>query len=226
MKYINFADPPSKQAADINDNFSEIGTGGGGEATVSSADIVDATTVGRSVLTAVSMEEARTAIGAGTSNLTLGTTASTALAGNTPLLAIGTTATTAKAGNYQPTAANISDSTAIGRSVLTAVDAAAARTAIGAGTSSLAIGTTGTTAAAGNHGHSVATTTTAGFMSATDKAKLESVPTSGVMVRATAQPETPTSPGEVGQWWASEDEFFICVAPDTWRVVALSTWTP
>ena len=47
-------------------------------------------------------------------------------------------------------ASAISDSTATGRSVLTAADAAAARTAIGAGTSSLAIGTTGTTAAAGN----------------------------------------------------------------------------
>ena len=76
---------------------------------------------------------ARTAIGAGTSNLV-----------------VGTTAADAKAGNYQPTAANISDSTLTGRSVLTAADAAAARTAIGAGTSSLAIGTTGTTAAAGN----------------------------------------------------------------------------
>lgn len=47
-------------------------------------------------------------------------------------------------------ASGISDSTATGRSVLTAADAAAARTAIGAGTSNLAIGTTGTTAAAGN----------------------------------------------------------------------------
>lgn len=48
------------------------------------------------------------------------------------------------------TASQITDSTATGRSVLTAADAAAARTAIGAGTSSLAIGTTGTTAMAGN----------------------------------------------------------------------------
>lgn len=48
------------------------------------------------------------------------------------------------------TAANISDSSAVGRSVLTAADAAAARTAIGAGTSNLVIGTTGTTAMAGN----------------------------------------------------------------------------
>lgn len=46
------------------------------------------------------------------------------------------------------TAAQISDSTATGRSVLTAASAAAARTAIGA--SDLVIGTTGTTAMAGN----------------------------------------------------------------------------
>jgi hypothetical protein len=49
------------------------------------------------------------------------------------------------------TASSISDSTATGRSVLTAVDAAAARTAIGAGTSNLVIGTTGTTAKAGDY---------------------------------------------------------------------------
>lgn len=41
--------------------------------------------------------------------------------------------------------------TATGTSVFTAADAAAARTAIGAGTSSLAIGTTGTTAKAGDY---------------------------------------------------------------------------
>ena len=45
---------------------------------------------------------------------------------------------------------DINDSTATGRSVLTAADATAARTAINAGTSNLAIGTTDTTAAAGN----------------------------------------------------------------------------
>ena len=47
-------------------------------------------------------------------------------------------------------ASQISDSTETGRSVLTATDAAEARTAIGAGTSNLAIGTSSTTAAAGN----------------------------------------------------------------------------
>ncbi|MFI6860183.1 hypothetical protein ACIBKZ_09755 [Streptomyces sp. NPDC050421] len=50
-------------------------------------------------------------------------------------------------------AAQVSDATATGRSVLTAADAAAARTAIGAGTSFLALGTTAATAAAGNHVH-------------------------------------------------------------------------
>jgi hypothetical protein len=101
--------------------------------THAAAEISDSTTVGRSVLTAVSAAEARSAIGAGTSSLS-----------------IGTTAATAKAGDYQPTAANISDSTSTGRSVLTAADPAAARTAIGAGTSNLALGTTGTTALVGN----------------------------------------------------------------------------
>lgn len=49
------------------------------------------------------------------------------------------------------TATQITDSTATGRTLLTAVDAAAARTAIGAGTSSLVIGTTGSTAKAGDY---------------------------------------------------------------------------
>ncbi len=55
-------------------------TPGGGD--VTSADITDATSVGRQVLTAANAAAARTAIGAGTSSLALGTTASTALAGN------------------------------------------------------------------------------------------------------------------------------------------------
>lgn len=56
---------------------------------------------------------ARVAIGAGTSNLT-----------------IGTTGTTAKAGDYQPSAANISDATTIGRSILTAANASAVKTSL------------------------------------------------------------------------------------------------
>ncbi|HEY9409505.1 MAG TPA: hypothetical protein VIP77_07985 [Jiangellaceae bacterium] len=52
------------------------------------------------------------------------------------------------ASSHTHAATGISDSTSVGRSVLTAADAAAARSAIGA--SSLAIGTTGSTAMAGN----------------------------------------------------------------------------
>lgn len=48
-------------------------------------------------------------------------------------------------------AANISDSTTTGRSVLTATDEAAARAAIGAGTSSVIVGTGATNAKAGNY---------------------------------------------------------------------------
>lgn len=99
-------------------------------------DLTGMSSVGTSLVTAESQAAARTAIGAGTSNLALGTTASTA-----------------KAGNYQPTAANISDASTVGRNVLTAADAAAARTAIGAGTSSLTLGTGASNAAAGNHTH-------------------------------------------------------------------------
>lgn len=82
------------------------------------------------------------------------------------------------------TAANISDSTAVGRAVLTAVDAAAARAAIGAGTSSTTgtvtdvtgtapITSTGGTAPA--IGITAATTSAAGSMSAADKTKLDGV---------------------------------------------------
>ena len=74
---------------------------------------------------------------------------------------IGTTASTAKAGNYQPTAANISDASAIGRTVLTSADAGAVRSAIGAGTSSLELGTSASQAAAGNHTHNNYATVTA-----------------------------------------------------------------
>lgn len=102
--------------------------------TVQAADITDSTAVGRSLIKAADGPAARSAIGAGTSNL-----------------AIGTTSTTAKAGDYQPTAANISDATTVGRNVLKAADGPAARAAIGAGTSDLAIGTTSTTAKAGNY---------------------------------------------------------------------------
>jgi hypothetical protein len=75
---------------------------------------------------------ARTAIGAGTSSLV-----------------IGTGAGDAKAGNYQPAAANISDSTVTGRALITAVDAAAARTTLALGTAATTASTAYATAAQG-----------------------------------------------------------------------------
>ncbi|WP_139811899.1 hypothetical protein [Prescottella equi] len=53
-----------------------------GAVTLASADLSDATATGRSVLTAADAAAARSAIGAGTSSLTLGTTSTTALAGD------------------------------------------------------------------------------------------------------------------------------------------------
>ena len=55
------------------------------------------------------------------------------------------------AASHTHTVSQVSDSTAVGRFVLTATDAASARMAIGAGTSNLAIGTTAGTAKAGNY---------------------------------------------------------------------------
>lgn len=106
---------------------------GGGE--VTSDSIADATDVGKDVLTAATAAAARTAIGAGTSNLS-----------------IGTTAQTAKAGNYAPTWGEVTGKPAV---IAAGPDQAAARTAIGAGTSNLTIGTTGSTAKAGNYTPSV-----------------------------------------------------------------------
>ena len=76
----------------VIDEQGNLGTGSGGATTVVSANITDATATGKSVLTAASAAAARTAIGAGTSSLTIGTTASTA-----------------KAGNYTPTTAEVSN---------------------------------------------------------------------------------------------------------------------
>jgi hypothetical protein len=56
--------------------------GGGGPTDVSADDITDATTVGKAVLTAADAAAARTAIGAGTSILTVGTGAAQAKAGD------------------------------------------------------------------------------------------------------------------------------------------------
>lgn len=134
-----------------------------GSSTVTASQITDATVIGRTVLTSADAAAVRTAIGAGTgtSNLVIGTTAGTAAAGNDSRLSDARTPTA-----HTHTAANISDSTTIGRTVLTAVDAAAVRTAIGAGTgtSNLVIGTTSTTAKAGDYAPPAATTGATGLV--------------------------------------------------------------
>ncbi|NKG21121.1 hypothetical protein [Paeniglutamicibacter terrestris] len=118
--------------------------------THTASQVSDSTTVGRAVLTATDAAAVRTAIGAGTSNLALGTSSTTAAAGNDSRLSDARTPLT-----HSHTASQISDSTTVGRAVVVATDAAAARSAIGAGTgngtSNLAIGTTGSTAKAGNY---------------------------------------------------------------------------
>lgn len=100
----------SNLVAAINEVLAAVGSGG----SITADSITDATTVGKAVIRAADAAAARTAIGAGTSSL-----------------AIGTTSTTAKAGDYQPASTNISDSTTTGRALLTAASAGAARTALG-----------------------------------------------------------------------------------------------
>lgn len=58
------------------------GGGGTGDGTVTTANITDATTTGRNLIKSVDAAAARALLGAGTSNLALGTTSSTAKAGN------------------------------------------------------------------------------------------------------------------------------------------------
>ena len=102
--------------------------------TIAANLISDASTIGKTILTATDALSVRNAIGAGTSNLALGTTSGTALAGN-----------------YSPSSTSINDATSVGKALLTASTADIARSVIGAGTSNLALGTTSTTALAGNY---------------------------------------------------------------------------
>ena len=136
------------------------------------------------------------------------------------------------------TASEVSDSTATGRSVLTAADAAAARTAIGAGTSDLVIGTTSTTAKAGNYTPPSATTsakgivelaTTAETTTGTDTARavtpagVKAVVSAmapkaevlGVIHHTTAADSRPAGYGAV--YWAGTLEPVNAVDGDIWR---------
>lgn len=80
---------------------------------ITASGITDSTATGRSLITAADAAAARSAIGAGTSNLSLGATSDTA-----------------KAGSYQPASTDITDATATGRAVLTSASATAARTTL------------------------------------------------------------------------------------------------
>ncbi|WP_410877334.1 hypothetical protein [Nocardia sp. A7] len=99
----------SNLVAAINEVLAAVGSGG----SIDADSITDATTIGKALIRAVDPAAGRTAIGAGTSNL-----------------ALGTTSATAKAGDYAPTAANISDSTTTGRALLTTTSATTARTTL------------------------------------------------------------------------------------------------
>lgn len=93
---------------------------------VSSTSITDATTTGKSLLTATDASSARTTLG-----VAYGTTSGTVCQGNDSRLS--------------PSSTSLTDSTATGRSLITATDASAARTTLG-----VAYGTTSTTVAVGN----------------------------------------------------------------------------
>lgn len=111
----------------INELKGAIGAGG----SITIDAVTDIATAVKPFLKAATVDDARAAIGAGTSNLVIGTTASTA-----------------KAGNYVPAWGDITSKPAV---IAAGADAAAARAAIGAGTSSLTLGTTSTTAKAGDY---------------------------------------------------------------------------
>ncbi|MBB3037332.1 hypothetical protein, partial [Hoyosella altamirensis] len=102
----------------------------------SADDIWDATTVGIDVLRASNQQAARDVIGAGTSNLQLGSSGSTAAPGD-----------------HTHGPGEITGVTPTGQSLMEAADGAAARSAIGAGTSSLELGSGANNAAPGNHTH-------------------------------------------------------------------------
>lgn len=76
----------------VNADGTPFTGGSSGPSTVTSADISDASPIGREVLKAVSAEAVRSKIGAGTSSVT-----------------IGTTSTQAKPGDYSPSSAEVSN---------------------------------------------------------------------------------------------------------------------
>ena len=94
--------------------------------------------------------EIRTLIGAGTSNLALGTTAGTALEGDTALLQLGTTAGTALAGDTALLQLGTTAGTALEGDTALLELGTTAGTALAGDTALLQLGTTSTTALAGD----------------------------------------------------------------------------
>lgn len=100
-----------------------------------------------------------------------------------------------RTGDVVLVAADLSDSSSVGRSVVTAANAAAARTAIGAGTSSLALGTTSTTAYRGDLG--AAATTAAADAAAAAAAAQGDVDTLSASLGGAALLDVGTTAGDV-----------------------------
>lgn len=111
-----------------------VGGGGGGGGPVTAALITDATTTGRNVLTAADATAARGAIGAGTSNVAIGTTAGTAkdAAAGTAWASIPDKPAVFPPSSHTTQPAEIVGSTSFGQSMLVAATPAAGRTALGA----------------------------------------------------------------------------------------------
>ena len=156
--------------------------GGGGQSSVTVNDITDATTVGKNVLLASTQVQARTAIGAGTSNLTIGTTATTAKAGdyappNASTTVDGLMLSTDKVkldGVATDATKNQSDVNLLNRANHTGTQPISSITGV-VPIAQIPRGSTATTVASGNHIHTVATKAVAGFMSGADKTKLDNL---------------------------------------------------
>lgn len=87
----------SGEAVNVADVITNVD--GGGDVSVTSDKITDASTIGKNILTASGADAVRDAIGAGTSDFS---GSYDDLRDKPTLLTIGTTSSTAKAGNYTP----------------------------------------------------------------------------------------------------------------------------
>lgn len=143
----------------VGDIVSIAGAGAGSVEPATVDTLEGATTTGKAVMKAASQAAARTAIGAGTSNFSGSYTDLT----NKPTIPAAATVD------------KLSGAGTIGKTVMKAATAEAARTAIGAGTSNLTIGATATTAKAGNYAPPTVTTSANGLMLSADKTKLDGI---------------------------------------------------